>query len=116
MGMKINGRNAMGADMVIESIAFKTNKRRLIDEEWAAAALAQAREAIAAINEKRLAEVNCDPDNSYDDIESYKQDLINDLAKIELAVVGAHRQTADSAHWISNAEPRGFALTGLEFP
>ena len=84
----------MGADMLIESIGFKSNERRLIDEEWAAAALAQAREAIAAINEKRLAETNSDAANSYDDIESYKQDLIHDVGEIELAVAGAHRQAA----------------------
>ena len=84
----------MGADMVIESIGFKTNERRLIDEEWAAAAFAQARQAIAAIAESRLAEINGDAGNSYADIESYKQDLTNDLAQIELAAVGAHHQAA----------------------
>ena len=84
----------MGADMVIESIAFKTNERGLIDEQWTAAAFAQARGAIAAIDEMRLAEVNDHSGNSYDDIESYKQDLIKDLAEIELAAVGAHRQAA----------------------
>jgi len=80
--------------MLIESIGFKTNERRLIDEEWAAAAFAQARQVIAAIDETRLADVNGDPDNSYDDIDSYKHDLLNDVAEIELAVVGAHRQAA----------------------
>jgi hypothetical protein len=46
------------------------------------------------IDESRLAEVNLNPSNSYEDIVGYQEDLTSDLAELELAVVGSHRQAA----------------------
>jgi hypothetical protein len=84
----------VGAELIIESIGFKAKDRCRIDEEWTAAAFAKARHEIAIIDESRLAEINRDASNSYDDIETCQEDLTGDIAELELAVVGSHRQAA----------------------
>ena len=82
----------MGADMLIQSIGFKTKDHFLLDEEWARSAFERARRSVNAIDTARLAEINADQGTAYEDIASYKLDLTNDLAEVEAAVLGSHRQ------------------------
>jgi hypothetical protein len=83
----------MGADMLIQSIGLKALNRFVIDDEWALSAFVLAKQAIDAIDEKRLVEIN-DPLRAYDDVASCKRELLSDLAQVETAILGDHRQAA----------------------
>jgi hypothetical protein len=84
----------MGADLLIMSIGLTAKKRYEVDEESAKSAFAKAREAIAAIDDKTLAAINTEPGIPYADVESCKRTLLDDLADVEAAALGSHRQAA----------------------
>jgi hypothetical protein len=87
----------MGADLLIESIAFKAadcTKRLVVDEQWAAGAFEQARRAIDALDEAFLARINDEQYNDYPDLAHYKQLLMSDLDEVGNAALAGHRQAA----------------------
>ncbi|HET6250905.1 MAG TPA: hypothetical protein VFE47_24665 [Tepidisphaeraceae bacterium] len=84
----------MGADMFIQSIGFKAKDRYLIDQESAKSVFAKASEAIEAIDEARMAQINQEHGTEYSDLHYYKRDLRNALAEVEAAALGTHRQAA----------------------
>jgi hypothetical protein len=82
----------MGADMCIESIAFKATPQNEIDEESAKQALDRARKAITTIDEPFLATINDEQCNDYQSLAEYQSILLGDLEAVELALFGVHRQ------------------------
>lgn len=83
----------MGADLWMESIGFKVIGTHQIDLEWARSALAQAREAIAPIDELFLARINQEG-NDYPNLADYQKTLLSDLKDVEQAVLDHHRHAA----------------------
>jgi hypothetical protein len=84
----------MGADILIQSLGFKAKDHHQIDQEWATSVFAQARQAIEAIDEARMAQINEEHGTEYDDLDYYKRDLRKDLAEVETAALGEDRQGA----------------------
>jgi hypothetical protein len=82
----------MGAELLLNSIGFKSKDHCLIDEAWARQAFARARRAIKAIDATRLAAINLAQDTPYADVKACKGQLLDDLKAIEQAVFGHDRQ------------------------
>jgi hypothetical protein len=87
----------MGADTCLEAIGFKAADNNQIDPDWARSALTRAKEAIEAIDEKFLAQINEDFGNDYPDLAEYKKTLLSDLQDLELAVFQTHRHAVSIA-------------------
>ena len=81
----------MGAELLIQSIGFKANERFEVDQEWASSALAQARGAIAQLDQTRFDAINEEMCGEYRDITAYRQILLGDVDAVEAALADQGR-------------------------
>jgi hypothetical protein len=72
--------------MLLQSIGFRADHQYEPDQEWARAALAKARGAIAQFDLARFDVINDEMCGEYDDLEVYKRLLLNDVAAVEAAL------------------------------
>ena len=86
----------MGADLWIESIAFKSVAHLIIDPHWARWAFDQCRRAINEMDQSSLTAISERQPGSYADLDQYKHVLRSDLAEVEAAVFDASREAAKS--------------------
>jgi hypothetical protein len=81
----------MGAALLIQSIGFKANQRFEVDQEWASSSLAQARGAIAQLDQTRFEAINEELCGEYSDLAAYRELLLSDVAAVEAALADQGR-------------------------
>ncbi len=73
----------MGAGTLLQSIGFKANRGFKLDRRQARSAIAQAKRAIAALEQARFEAINEEMCGEYTDLTQYKQLLLSDVATVE---------------------------------